>query len=762
MTHEMAHIRRHDYVTSVLQSVAEAVLFYHPAIWWISEEIRIERELCCDDLAVAVCGDVLIYARALADLESRQPLRVGSVLGANGGSLVNRIRRLIEPTEASGNKLPRPGAIWAMTILWAAGIGAAAVHAAQQPRLAPALATLVPFPASPQSGAGSQSNEVRSLVMHARRTLLYDPFLPAKLPLRVQLAQIRELAQAAASGSPQENTTGTPWLKWMNQDVAYIIADEERKAFRQLATDEERQQFMEQFWVRRDPTPGTVANEFKEEHYRRLAYANEHFASLIPGWKSDRGMIYVRFGPPDEIQSHLSDLSNPPTENWKYRFIEGVGSNVNIQFVDRKGTGEYFLTIDPLDREWLNGLANIGSGQVPNFTPQDLQAATTNPETNLVARTANNQLPFQVRVDYVRSTEYSTMTNITVQIENRDLQFQASDGTAKAMVNLFGRVTTMARRPVSTWEKPFEINVQTGAPQQELTQRRSLYQQTIPLSPGRYRVNLVAKDLISGKLANYEIALDVPDFIENTLSTSSLILGDSLELLPSRNAGGNMFAIGGMKVRPRPDASFSRSEKMGIYLQVYNFKPDDLTQMPSGSIQYEVDRAGSNEKVLDFAEDARNIANASADQATIGKQLPLSNFAPGAYVLKVRVTDRNRNQTVETVEQFHGEPELGFQAHVMQMTIRCCLKRFDNQPVSLVSCFYVRKGYRKHGITSNLIAAPLEYAKKAGAPAVEAYPPDADKTPSAPSTGFVTTLGNRRLQKQSCAACRLARSRGMI
>ena len=98
----------------------------------------------------------------------------------------------------------------------------------------------------------------------------------------------------------------TPYKKWMDEDVVYIISDEERKAFKQLNTDEEREQFVEQFWLRRDPTPDTEENEFKEEHYRRIAYANEHFASGIPGWRTDRGRIYIQYGPPDEIEAHSS------------------------------------------------------------------------------------------------------------------------------------------------------------------------------------------------------------------------------------------------------------------------------------------------------------------------------------------------------------------------------------------------------------------------------------------------------------------------
>src|ERR1700738_2742847 len=137
-------------------------------------------------------------------------------------------------------------------------------------------------------------------------------------------------------------------------DVAYIINDAERESF------------VEQFWLRRDPTPDTEENEFKEEHYRRIAYANERFASGIPGWKTDRGMIYIKFGAPDEIDSHPSggnyqrqpdegggQTTTFPFERWRYRHIDDIGSNVVIEFVDRTMSGEYRLTIDPTEKDAL-------------------------------------------------------------------------------------------------------------------------------------------------------------------------------------------------------------------------------------------------------------------------------------------------------------------------------------------------------------------------------------------------------------------------
>jgi GWxTD domain-containing protein len=489
----------------------------------------------------------------------------------------------------------------------------------------------------------------------------------------------------------------TPWKKWLNEDVAYIITEEERKAFKQFNTDEEREQFVEQFWLRRDPTPDTVENEFKEEHYRRIAYANEHFASGIPGWKADRGRIYITFGPPDEIDSHPSggtyerpaaegggETSTFPFEDWRYRYIEGIGNDIMIEFVDTTMSGEYRMTMDPSEKDALLYVPNAGLTmaeqmglssktarfqrtdgthlgsplggtpasydeftrleqfaklqQAPKVKFKDLEAAVN-------TRITFNILPMQVRIDYVRVTDASVLANITVQFQNKDLQFQAKDGVEKSLINLFGRVTTMTRRPVTTFEKSLDVTVPPEL-LQKAVQNRSIYQQSVSLAPGRYRLNVVAKDVIGGNLNNYEIALDVPHFNEEKLASSSLILADTIEKLPTRNIGGGMFAIGDMKVRPRLGNAFTRDEKLGIYLQVYNFQPDEKTQKPSGEITYEIDKAGSSEKLFDFTEDIAKLPNASANQVTIEKLLPLKNVPPGTYTLKIKAVDKRGNQSL--------------------------------------------------------------------------------------------------------------------
>jgi len=496
----------------------------------------------------------------------------------------------------------------------------------------------------------------------------------------------------------------TPWKKWLNEDVTYIITDEERKAFKQMNTDEEREQFVEQFWLRRDPTPDTVENEYKEEHYRRIAYANEHYASGIPGWKTDRGRIYITFGPPDENDAHDAGgtyerpsaegggmTSTYPFEDWRYRYIEGIGSDIMIEFVDPTMTGEFRMTMDPSEKDALTYVPGAGltmaeqmgmSDKASRFIRTDgthmgtpiggnqpasydqferleqfskLQGAPKvkfkDLEAAISTRITYNVLPMQVRIDYLRVTESSVMANITIQFENRDLQFQKKDGVEKSVVNLFGRVTSMTRRPITTFEKPLEVDAPLDMLQKYAAQRE-IYQESVPLAPGRYRLNIVAKDTIAGTMNNYEVALDVPHFEEEKLGSSSLILADTIQRLPTKTIGGGMFAIGDTKVRPRVGDKFTKEEKMGIYLQVYNFGPDEKTQKPSGSIEYEIDNVGTNEKVMDFSEEVDRIPNASASQVTIEKLLPLNSLPPGSYTIKVKAIDKNRNQTVQQQANF--------------------------------------------------------------------------------------------------------------
>ena len=495
----------------------------------------------------------------------------------------------------------------------------------------------------------------------------------------------------------------TPYRKWLNEDVAYIITDEERAAFKRLQTDEEREQFIEQFWLRRDPTPDTIENEFKEEHYRRIAYANEHYASGIPGWKTDRGRMYITYGPADEIESHPSggtyerppeegggETSTFPFEQWRYRYIEGVGTNIIIEFVDPTMTGEYHMTMDPSEKDALlyvpgagltmmeqMGLADktdrfnrtdgthLGTPfggetesmneftrleqfaklqQPPQIKFKDLEAAVT-------SRLSYNILPMKARIDFFPVTDAQVLTNVTLQFDNKDLQFQLKDGVQKAVVDIYGKFSTMTRRVANVFEDTVTC---TTPPEylQDYTKRKSIYQKTIPLAPGTYRLNVMAKDVVGGNLSNYEVAVTVPHLDADKLSSSTLILADLIEKVPSKSIGTGQFVIGGSKVRPRMDDVFKHDEKMGIYLKLYNFGAEEGTHLPSGQVEYEVVKNGTNEKIFNFTEDVGLIPGASTSQVTIEKLLPLNTLVPGQYTLRLKVTDKNRNQTLTPSVQF--------------------------------------------------------------------------------------------------------------
>ena len=492
----------------------------------------------------------------------------------------------------------------------------------------------------------------------------------------------------------------SPYKKWLDEEVPYIITAEERASFKKLSTDDEREQFIEAFWERRSPNPGSPENEFKEEYYRRIAYANEHYASGIPGWKTDRGRIYIMYGPADEIDSHPSggtyerppeegggETSTYPFEQWRYRYIDGIGTNIILEFVDPTMTGEYRLTIDPGEKDALLHVPNAGLTQLEamgmsskadrftrtdgmtlgralggtpesmnEFTRLDLYAKIFKPpevkfkdlKAVVTSRLSTQLLPFDVRTDYIRVTDESVLTPITIQVANRDLQFQNKDGVMHGVLDIFAQITTPSGRYVNTIEESVVLDVPEHDFQTYVT-RRSVYQKAVPLRPGLYKLSVVVKDDLNGNMGSMEQGIRVPRFGDDKLSSSSLILADLIQQIPTSQVGSGMFVIGGTKVRPSVNRTFTRDQNLGIYMQVYNLGVDPKTHKPSGQVEYDIMKDGKS--ILTKSEPTGQIPNAS-QQVTLEKVMPLNSLQPGRYTVQIKVTDDLKNQSVSPIEAF--------------------------------------------------------------------------------------------------------------
>lgn len=504
-----------------------------------------------------------------------------------------------------------------------------------------------------------------------------------------------------------------PYKKWLDEDVVYIITPEERAAFRQLSNDEERDNFIEAFWQRRDPTPDTEENEYKEEHYQRIAYANEHFAAGVPGWKTDRGRIYIMYGKPDEIDSHPSggtyerpieegggETSTFPFEDWRYRYIEGIGQEVIIEFVDTCMCGDYHMTLDRSEKDALLMTPNAGltlweqmglANKTQRFTGSGLERLGLGPQSSTEAskefdrleqyaklnapppikftdlteevntKVILNPLPFDVHVDYVKVTSDTALVPITIQMKNRDITFVDKDGVQRGTVNIFGRLTTLTGKVVQT----FEDTVQVDVPAELLprtAENAQVYYKALPLRPGRYKLYVATKDVNGDRKGIWSRSIMVPEYSDDKLATSSLIVADVMEQVPTKSIGTGNFVIGAMKVRPRvapangKPALFKRNQdpKLNFWMQVYNLGVDQKTHKPSATFEYDIINIATNKPVVQKTESTDSMGNVG-EQITLQKSIASANLQPGVYKIEIKVNDNISKQTVDPSAVFAVE-----------------------------------------------------------------------------------------------------------
>jgi GWxTD domain-containing protein len=496
---------------------------------------------------------------------------------------------------------------------------------------------------------------------------------------------------------------GPAYGSWLRDEVPDIITDDERRAFLGLSTNEEREQFIEVFWNRRNPEPESPTNSVREEHYRRLAYADERFASGIPGRKTDRGRIYIIWGPPDEIESHpTGGTYERPLEQgggssnayawelWRYRHLEDVGENVEIEFVDPSGSGEYHITRDPCEKDALAHVPGAGPSlselmgqatRADRFTNSNGttcpmaaggMAAGTNEFDNLdryfrvqhapehlkdlaekvSSRMVANQLPFQYRADFLRATSNTVLVPITVQLHNRDISYQSKQGVESATLDLYARISDPGGRVVQTFEDVISRDIPDSlfASSRDLY---SIYQKSLPLRSGLYRLDIVIKDNQSGNIGILGTALRVPHFEEDKLDASSLILADQIEPVASNQIGTGQFVLNSYKVRPSLSQEFSASDKLGIYLQIYNLKLDEISHKTNVTVAYRITK--DLQEVWHAVETPEHLRQ-GGEQLTIERFIPVSSLTPGRYTIEVTGIDLLTNETVIRSADFTLKP----------------------------------------------------------------------------------------------------------
>jgi len=537
-------------------------------------------------------------------------------------------------------------------------------------------------------------------------TLIVSLFLLSSvLPIRAQknkVAPVTTDTKAKEKEKSKKVEASGNVLKGWADDVSIIITDEERKAFKKLTKDEERENFSENFWLVRDPTPDTPENEFRDQYYERVDYANDHFTSGIAGMRTDRGKMYILNGPPDEIVSHPSGgtyyrpaeegggVTNTfPFETWRYRHLDNRSQTENViyEFVDKSMSGEYSLEYDPGEKDALRhvpgaGLTDaevaLGLDKSDRYNKSNtLQAGSSaaltgsaNNQFDMLAkyneaykpkevkyndvfvpaatRLSNNVLPFRVQANYVRVTSDQVRTLITIQFMNRDLAFQDEGGGKKAKAHIQGVIYRIDNRRLPGFSQDVALEFPSNTFAANLDQP-TLYQDSRYLTPGKYKVHITVEDMNSQSIGVQDYALNVPRIPDQSLQASSMILAYSVTDLPPRMLGTDMFALGEKRVKPNVTGVFKRNENLNVWQEIYGLTVDEATHKPSASFEMVISQ--NKQEIKKLVSDSTELTG-SGLQMKYSNSVQLADFAPGQYDIQIKVTDNLTKESFVTPGKF--------------------------------------------------------------------------------------------------------------
>lgn len=499
--------------------------------------------------------------------------------------------------------------------------------------------------------------------------------------------------------------------KWLREDVAYIVSPEEWDVFRSLTTPDEKDTFIEQFWARRDPDPTTRENEYKIEHYRRIVYSNEHFSAGIPGWRTDRGRIYIKFGPPDRTESmpagghyhrrrkegggHTSVF---PFEIWEYRNIAGAGDDIELEFVDDGGGGLYQLTYDPQRKDELIhsgfmgptwdeiedyettgsrlkqyrviGRRYAGDLPAPYRYTGGFETAKDRPFSKLILSTRLNKppevkfkdlqnvvntsvyyhlIPFEADTAALRVSASQSLLTVTMDIPHESLTFRGNGEFLSGKAEIFGQITSLSHKV----EGVFEETIAQDIPRGQFAKKKhssSVFQKQFLLRPGLYKLNLVVKDVESDKMGTWEGRLEVPRLADNALGISSILIAQ--EISAADPAKKSSFYLGRLKVVPRVTRRFHRGEDLGFYFQIYHPTIDPMEGKPRLKVEFAIAQSGSEPSWRDCS----RLVFPAGEYSTVARLTNLKPYMPGDYRLSVRVEDNLSGQHADASVPFTIEP----------------------------------------------------------------------------------------------------------
>jgi len=500
----------------------------------------------------------------------------------------------------------------------------------------------------------------------------------------------------------KEKETKNGVLKGWADDVYVIITDEERKAFKKLTKDEERENFVENFWLVRDPSPDTPENEFRDQYYERIDYANDHFTSGIAGMHTDRGKMYILNGLADEVQTHPTGgayyrpkeegggfTTTFPFETWRYRHLDGKGDNIVYEFVDQTMSGEYKLEYDPSAKDALRNVPNAGLTQAEIDSgadkserysknqslfggssaalPEDygrenifdiLQKYNDAYKPNDVkykdlmvpasTRLSTSVLPFKVQASYIKAAE-EVRTLINVQIMTGDLAFHDDGGAQLAQAHITGVIYRADNRRLPGFSNDVNVEFPTMKSKMERLDQPNLYQITRYMLPGKYKLHLTIEDKHSQNVGVQDFLLTVPRIPEQVLQASSMILAYSITDLPPHTLGTEPFALGEKKVKPNVTGIYKQNQDLNVWQEFYGLTIDQTTHKPSATFELVISQ---NKK------DLKKVVTESTELAGSGQQMkytnsvPLAEFAPGQYEVQIKVTDNLAKESSVTSSKF--------------------------------------------------------------------------------------------------------------